>query len=71
MLFLFNSLLANNQQGRNCFQLTVQTKEESWLTVWLLIFVKGKLQTSEYGSTSPKGVKLLPLTTLFHEKSVL
>ena len=47
------SLLANNQQDTNCFQLT---------------FVKGKQQTSNYGSTSPKEVKVLPLTALFHEK---
>lgn len=32
------------------------------------MFVKGKLQTSEYDSAPPKGVKLLPLPTLFHEK---
>lgn len=32
------------------------------------MFVKGKLQTSEYGSAPAKGVKLLPWPTLFHGK---
>lgn len=39
------SFLANNQQDTNCLQLT---------------FVKGKLQTSNYGFPSPKEVKVLP-----------